>query len=138
MRLDIPRIAASALGESSGWDALDLTSAAFDRLRFDVTLRQGQISFANVVLAAAGRQVNGRGDIDLAARSLDWRLNLLPTIDQALVPPAASSQEAGASASRLSIKGPWSSPTIRKEMSPASLLKTGSGKAGLEVSLSGR
>ncbi len=138
MRLDIPRIATSALGESSGWDALDLTSAAFDRLRFDVTLRQGQISFANVVLAAAGRQLNGRGDIDLAARSLDWRLNLLPSADQTLAAPATSGQETDAGASRLSIKGPWSSPTIRKEMSPASLLKSGGDKAGLEVSLSGR
>jgi AsmA protein len=138
MRLDIPRIATSALGESSGWDALDLTSAAFDRLRFDVTLRQGQISFANLVLAAAGRQLNGRGDIDLASRSLDWRLNLLPSADGALVAPAASDKETGAGASRLSIKGPWNSPTIRKEMSPASLLKSSGDKAGLEVSLSGR
>jgi AsmA protein len=137
MRLDIPRIATSAVGEISGWNALDLTSAEFDRLRFDISLQAGQISFANVVLAAGGRQLSGRGEIDLAGRSLDWRFNVLPTAEPAAM-PRARSRDASAAESRLSIKGPWGSPTIRKDGPPTTMLQGGGQAAGLEVSLSGR
>jgi AsmA protein len=137
MRLDIPRIATSGVSVTNGWDALDLTNAAFDRLRFDITLQAGQISFANVVLAAAGRQMSGRGDIDLAARSLDWRINILPP-EAADTNSGVMAKDASVAGPRLSIKGPWTSPTIRRDGFPTSGLQTGNRAAGLEVSLSGR
>ncbi len=138
MRLDIPRLATSALGESSGWNELDLTSAAFDRLRFDMTLQDGQISFGNVVLAAAGRQLSGRGEIDLAGRSLDWQFNFLPAGEPARDGRSARGTGASAAGSHVLIKGPWASPTIRRDGSPSSMLPGGDHAAGLEVSLSGR
>ena len=138
MRLDIPRLATSTLGEANGWHMLDLTSAAFDQLRFDMTFKEGQISFANVLLATAAQQLNGRGEIDLAERSLDWRFLVLPAGESAQdAGAAAPSRDAGAIGSRLSIKGPWGSPTIRRSTSPVSLLKGGE-PGGLEVSLTRR
>jgi uncharacterized protein involved in outer membrane biogenesis len=138
MRLDIPRLATSVLGETTGWDALDLTSAAFDRLRFDMTLREGQISFANVALATAGRQLNGRGEIDLAGRSLDWRFNFLPTEELARDVPTTHGKDANAAGPQLSIKGPWARPTIHRDSGPSSMLQGGDHAAGLELSVSRR
>jgi uncharacterized protein involved in outer membrane biogenesis len=138
MRLDIPRLATSAPGETSGWDVLDLTSAAFERLRFDVTLREGQISFANVLLAAAGQQLNGRGEIDLAGRSLDWRFLVQPTSETGRDGRTAPVKDASVTGSRLSIKGPWANPTIRRDSAASVQMKIGDHEAGLEVSLSRR
>lgn len=111
MRLDIPRLASSAALGASGWGDFEFTSASFEHLRFEMVLRAGQISFSNVALAAAGLHVNGRGEIDLASRSLDWRFVLGPEA----VPGRSPQQrtEPGRVGSALSIQGPWVRPTIR-------------------------
>ena len=112
MRLDIPRLATTTTSESDGWGTFDFTNAAFDKLRFEMTLREGQLGFANVVLGAAGRQVNGRGEIDLAARSLDWRFTFAPgTASEGRA--VAGGQVDKPQTSRLSIKGPSIRPVIR-------------------------
>jgi AsmA protein len=119
MRLDIPRLASSpALGGSGGWGDFEFTSAAFEHLRFDMALRDGQLSFSNLALTAAGRQVKGRGEIDLGARSLDWRFTLAPR--------TATGQDGlhgtveDASGPALSIQGPWTRPVIRHRSSSGS------------------
>jgi AsmA protein len=123
MRLDIPRLATTTSGESDGWGTFDFTNAAFDKLRFEMTLRQGQLNFANVVLGAAGRQMNGRGAIDLAARSLDWRFTFAPGAvaqGRAIAGGPADKPQT----SRLSIKGPWIRPVIRSGDAPDSSMLT--------------
>ncbi len=137
--LDIPRLATASPGESDGWGTFEFTNAAFDKLRFEMTLRDGQLSFADVLLASGGRHVSGHGEIDLATRSLDWRFTFAP---RAVVQGGSTGKaDAGRSvASRLSIKGPWTRPVIRSGEGPDnSMLATPQrAAAALELSAPGR
>jgi AsmA protein len=114
MRLDIPRLASLAPSEGDeGWGSFEFSNAAFDKLRFEMTLRAGQINFADVLLASAGRRVNGDGEIDLAQRSLDWRFTFVPGAVPQKDHNDAPDVPGSANLSRLSIKGPWIRPVIR-------------------------
>ncbi len=131
IRLDLPRMATSATGETNGWGTFDFTNAAFDKLRFEMVLRNGQLSFASVVLAAAGHQVSGGGAIDLATRSLDWRFTCAPGQQGRAAVKSAGGKPV---ISRLSIKGPWSQPVIRSDEAPdSSMLITPAHAAALEL-----
>lgn len=109
-RLNLPRLA-TAPAETDGWGMLETPSAAFDSLRFDTTLQEGRISFANLTLSAEGREVSGRGEIDLANRSLDWRFTLPREADA--VKKGSGNKSDAAIGYGLSIRGPWARPTIR-------------------------
>lgn len=114
MGLDLPRLAASTTGESDGWGSFDFTTAAFEKLRFELMLREGQLNFANVLLASAGGHANGRGEIDLAERSLDWRFTFDPA-GAPHRPGAAMAQADKPLGAQLSIRGPWERPIIRSD-----------------------
>jgi AsmA protein len=139
IHFDVPKLARPALTPGSGWGGVDFANAVFERLRFDMSFRQGQISFANVVLSAPGFNVNGRGEIDLAAKSLDWGLTLLPR-DGERESAAADAGAGTASGSRLSIKGPWAAPIIRSQAASSNLSPKANNRAAaaLELSASGR
>jgi AsmA protein len=141
MRLDMPSLARPALNRTGGWGGIDFANAAFDRMRFDLAFRQEQISFANVMLSAPGFHVNGRGEIDLAAKSLDWGLTLLPHSGAGRENGAEESTPAAASpGSQLSITGPWTSPTVRSRDASSRLPADAKARAAaaLELSPSGR
>lgn len=140
MRLDIPRLAKSGAGETNGWGAFDFTGAAFETLRFEAALRDGQISFSNVDLAAAGGNVNGRGQIDLAARSLDWRFTVGPSGAPPRGGPYSGSNVHAPTGSAISITGPWTRPIIRSGGASRSMIINARGRsvAALEVLPYGR
>jgi AsmA protein len=139
IHFDVPKLVRPALSPGSGWSGVDFANAVFERLRFDVSFGQGQISFANVMLSAPGFNVNGRGEIDLTAKSLDWGLTLLPRNGERESAAADASAET-ASGSRLSIKGPWAAPIIRSQAASSSLSPDANNRAAaaLELSVSGR
>lgn len=136
IRFDVPKLARPALNPGSGWGGVDFANAAFERLRFDLSFGQGQLSFANVTLSAAGFNVNGRGEIDLAARSLDWGLTLLPRNAGRESAAAKAGTETAASGSQLSIKGPWTAPTIRSHGASSSLSPNANASAAAALELS--
>ena len=115
MRLDVPRLATSPAGETEGWGNFDFTNAAFEKLRFELTLREGQLSFANVLLASAAGHASGRGAIDLAGRSLDWRFTFDPDGTAPLPRMPIAAPGAKPLGAHLSIKGPWARPIIRSD-----------------------
>jgi hypothetical protein len=139
MRLDLPNLAPPGVDQAGGLSGVDFANAAFDRLRFDLNFGQGHISFANVTLAAPGFRMNGRGDINLSAKSLDWGLTVLPRVAGS-EGGAPQDGTAVASGSQLSIKGPWTSPTIRSHGASSGLSPNGASRAAaaLELSPSGR
>jgi uncharacterized protein involved in outer membrane biogenesis len=140
MHLDIPGLARSAMPEGAAWGGVMFTDAAFERLRFDLTYRAGQIGFANVALGAASFQVNGRGEIDLPRQSLDWGLTFQPRSPAVRDDGAEASDMDGTPPSQLSIKGPWASPTIRANSASSGLAPSAKphSAAALELSASGR
>jgi uncharacterized protein involved in outer membrane biogenesis len=120
MRLDIPRLASTSPGETDGWGTFEFTNAAFEKLRFEMTLRNGQLSFTDVLLASAGRHVSGHGEIDLATRSLDWRFSFTPRGGPANGSLVKGDATSSVTTSGLSIKGPWIRPVIRSGDAPDS------------------
>jgi AsmA protein len=141
MRLDLPRLATTTQPlDAEGWGGFEFANAAFDKLRFEMTLRDGRIGFANVTLSAAGREVSGRGQIDLAARSLDWRFTFAPGGAAQSGRTVIRGQAEKPLASRLSIKGPWEHPVIRSHGLPDSsmLARPTRAAATLELSPFGR
>jgi AsmA protein len=109
---DIPHLAKTSPAQgANGWSELGFKSAAFDELRLQFTLQDGELRCDDLNLRSAGEIIRGSGSVDLARQQVDWRFTVrqgageIGRGEAAMgdVPPEAS----------LSIQGPWARPTFR-------------------------
>lgn len=134
--LDIPALTNSAAaGPVDGWGTADTGRTSFDDMRLMVTLQNGLVRYDNVELQAGNKLITGAGSFDLSAGVIDARFEILhERNDSDLGLNTATVTSPAEPKMGLSIKGVWTHPIIRAEMSQASDLSGGPAKAAvLEV-----
>jgi AsmA protein len=97
---------------ASGW--LGNAATSFDELKADCRLTAGQIWCQTLDIKTPRERVAGAGDIDLPRKTLNWNLTVAE--------PESQAGEAAAPSKvvpELSIKGPFSQPSIERTDHPA-------------------
>ncbi len=111
--VDLPRLLGAAIPpDGEGW--VKGTGTAFDKLTAECRLAVGHIWCQAFDMLTQGRQLSGRGDVDLMRQTLDWSLTAADPADAAGAPDAAS-----ANTPRISIRGPLAEPMIARADRPS-------------------